>query len=123
MSFHGWEKVNLEQALDLLKNVQELFTDEKKWIYWPIAQNDKSIEVQSIDPSATQFCLMGALESITQKKYEQPLASYIECATFEYLDDLSGNELMKGKFSYKEEVTLIAEAIKELEKDVKTNSK
>ena len=115
--FHEWSSVNPDQALSLLKALQEFFNKEEKWIEWPLAMNDKDIEVKSNDPTATKFSLLGACELITRSAHKQPLADCVDCATREFLDDLSGGELIKGKMSYAQEMELIIEGIKELETD------
>lgn len=117
MSFHGWEQVEAEQVIALLKRLQELFVSEERWMSWPLAENKDSIEVSPSDPTATKFCLMGACQVLSEKAHAKPLSDFVDCATREFLDDLSGNELIKGKYSWAEEMTLIELGLAELIKE------
>ena len=114
--FQNWRDVNKNQVLLILKKLEALFTDRDTWIFWPIAENNRGIEVKPTDPSATKFSLMGASELYTTQIYKKPLADYVDCALREYLNELSGEDLIRSKCGYEEEIMLIRMAIQEVEK-------
>jgi len=115
--FYGWDTVEKEQSLALLKKLEALFSDSEKWIYWPIATTSDDIEVAPTDPKATKFSLMGACELFTKQDYESPQSEFVDCATREYLNSLSNDDILHGKTNYDDEMLLIKMAIGELSKD------
>lgn len=116
--FQGWEKVDKAQVLSLLKQLEELFKEKEKWIDWPLSEDEKGIDIKPDDPKAAKFNLMGASELFTSKEYEKPLCDFIDCATREYLNELSGEDLIHGRLDYEHEMLLLRMAIEELEKNV-----
>jgi len=114
--FHGWKDVDQEQVLHILKKLNALFTNQSRWLFWPLAENDTGNEVKPTDPSATKFSLMGASELFTTQEYEKPLCDFVDCALREYLNDLSGDDIVLGKSNYDIEILVIKMAIEELEK-------
>lgn len=117
MAFHGWEQVERAHALVVLKRLQELFSKQERWIEWPLAEDKDGEEVKPSDPTATKFCLLGACELFAARNHSKPLSDFVECAVYEYLDDLSGGEIIKGKTGYAEEFAMIVMATKELSDD------
>lgn len=113
--FHGWP-IEKSQCLKLLKQLLGLYENKDKWIYWPIAVDDNGIEVKPNNPKAVKYSLIGACELFTAE-YKEPENEFIDCATREFLNDLSNDNLIHGKCDYDEEMDLIKMAIKELEKE------
>lgn len=121
--FYDWKEVEEAHVLHLLIQLQELFSNQENWIYWPKAQDTNGLEVRPTDSKAVKFCLMGACEHFCEKDHAKPLADYIDCATREFLNDLSSNnELLHGKCDYAEEMALISIAIEELSKNEKSTT-
>lgn len=114
--FHNWQDVSKNQVLLILKKLEELFSDKDTWLFWPLAENNMGLEVKPTDPTATKFSLMGASELFTTQLYQKPLADYVDCALREYLNDLSGDDLIRGKCEWKDELLLIKMGVEELSK-------
>lgn len=111
--FHGWEKVDKQQVFLLLQDVRTLFSFPDKWIYWPMAIDGEGLEVDPKSDMACKWSLMGACELLLQS-YTYPLSEFISCAAREYLNDLSNDDLIHGRLSYEEELTLLDLAIHDL---------
>ena len=116
--FHQWRDPEPQHILKLLKQLQSLFSDPNKWISWPLAENYKGEEVKPSDPTAARYCLMGACQLFTETDYTLPLAWFVDCATREYLNDLSGDAIIHNKTTYEDEVRLINEAIEDIQKEI-----
>lgn len=114
--FQDWRDVSDKQVLRILKKLEELFTNEEAWIYWPLAQDKYGNEVKPTDPTAAKFSLMGASELYTTELYNKPLCDFIDCALRDYLNELSGDDLIHGRCDWKDEMLLIKMGIGELEK-------
>ncbi len=117
--FLNWEYVEPSFVLRLLQQLQQFFIDPKCWLYWPLAEDGYGHEISPFNPKAMKFCLQGACDYLCAQEYVQPLADCINCATREYLDELSGSDLIHGKCDYETEMALITMAISELIKDSK----
>lgn len=114
--FFGWEHVERSQVLNLLIQVRDLFTTPAKWLFWPLAANANDKEVDPLSDQATKWSLMGACDKFTSV-YSSPLAGCVSCATREYLNDLTSDDLIHGKLDYQKEIDLLNLAIEELEKE------
>lgn len=114
--FCDWEQVTKDQVLNLLLLLRDFFIDRGVWITWPLAENQKGYEVDPASPEAVRWCLSGASEKITKALYQAPLSGFIDCATKDFLNELSDESLIKGSLSYEDEFALICLAINELEK-------
>lgn len=117
--FLNWEYVEVAHIINLLQQLQQFYIDPNRWCDWPLASDDKGIALSPLDPKATKFCLQGACDYLCAQEYVQPLADCVNCATREYLDELSGSDLIHGKCDYETEMELIAMAISELTKESK----
>lgn len=115
--FLGWEQVTREQVLKNLHSLRELFSIETNWITWPLAENLSGVEADPSSPEAIRWCLAGASEKLTKQSYPAPLSDFIDCATRDYLNDLSDENLIKGNLTYQDEFALICLAIDDLEKE------
>lgn len=116
--FFGWDEVDKSQALDLLKGLKLLFSNPDNWIYFPDAVNSSGLEVAPLSPEAVKWSLMGACDKILVAKYQEPLSSFISCATREYLNSFTDDKLIKGEFSYDDEFALINLVIEKLELEI-----
>lgn len=116
--FHDWESVYKEQVLELLYDLKALFAKPGHWIYWPIAVDKTNLEVKPDSELAVKWSFLGACSKLTLAKYADPQASFINCATRDYLNSLCHEKLVKGLLTYEEEIELIELAILDLE-DVK----
>jgi hypothetical protein len=105
--FNDWRDVSKEQVLEVLAGLKELFADQKKWIEWPEAVDEHGTEVDPLDEKAVAFSLMGASFKLAASKHKTPLANFIDCATRNFLADLSGESSTVIMLSYQEEYTLI----------------
>lgn len=114
--FYGWEKVERSQVLWLLIKVRLLFCIPTNWIFWPIAVDSNGNEIDPRNEYAVKWSLMGACD-LYSDKFEKPLSDFVSCATREYLNDLSEDDLIHGRLSYDEEFALINLAIDDLEKE------
>lgn len=114
--FYDWEKVDKNQVMILLRELKELFASPRHWIYCPKAINISQIETSPLSSEAISWSLLGACDMLTAKHYEEPLASFVGCATRDYLNDLSDEKLIHGALGYEDEVALIDFAIEYLDK-------
>lgn len=115
--FYGWESVQKEQVQLLLSQLIELFSSPDNWIFWPIATNADGFEVEPTSKDAVKWSLMGACEFFTSQHYPEPMSGIISSATREYLNDLSGDDLIHGLLSYEKEMSLLLEAVKDLKEE------
>lgn len=115
--FLGWEQVTREQVITNLRSLKDLFSIESNWITWPEAENASGKETNPSSPDAVRWCLSGASEKITRLSFPIPLCDFIDCATREYINDLSDETFIKGILSYQDEFALICLALDELEKE------
>lgn len=118
--FMQWEYVEKTQVLKLLVQLRDFYADENNWIFWPLATDGYGVEVKPTDPKASKWALMGACDLLLDRDYVQPLADCINCATREYLNELSNDDLLHGKCQWKDEFALINKGIEELGNDVKS---
>ena len=118
--FYNWRDVNREDVVYLLEKLKSFFADESNWVFWPIAVDDNNIEVDPMVPNARRWSLMGASQKFSTEKFGLPLANYVDCATRDFLNDLSDDLLIKG-LSYQDEYALICLGHEFLLKEAKTN--
>ncbi len=114
--FLDWKDVEQSHVVGLLSLLQELFSDEEKWVDWPIAVDSHGLEVSPLDTTATRWSMIGATEKLAGLLCEKPLCDFVAVATREYLNDLSDDKLIKGSTSYEDEITLIQLALEDLTK-------
>lgn len=105
--FRDWKNVDEQQVLYVLLGLKNLFADKTKWVDWPIACNIAGMAVDPCDSSAISWSLMGASIKIATEKYNHPLSNYIDCATREFLLDLSDDNLIGKLIPYDDEYALI----------------
>lgn len=114
--FLDWKDIEKEQVLLLLKEVHGLFSNQANWIDWPIAVDSRSLEVSPDSDKAARWSLMGATEKFAGLRYPKPFCDFLAVASREFLNDLSDDKLIRGEFSYEDEVSIIELGIEELEK-------
>lgn len=105
--FYGWEKVDKNDVANLLQGLKQLFISPDTWNYWPAAIDSLENEVSPLSADAMKWSLLGACELLCHQKYDEPMASFVSCATREYLNDISDEKLIHGGFNYEDEVALI----------------
>lgn len=108
--FHHWRDVEQEQVYYVLGQLKDLFSDQKKWIDWPIALDEHNTDVAPTDKSAVKWCLMGASIKFAKEQYGEPLCYFIDCATRNYIEDLSGENIIGKMIPYDKEYELITTA-------------
>ncbi len=112
--FGDWKSVEPEFVITLLKSVKLLFSTPDTWVDWPIAVDDRGFEVEPSSPKAERWSLIGATEMLAALDHAKPLCDYVAVATREYLNELSDEKLIKGNFSYEDEVAIVELALEEL---------
>lgn len=115
--FYSWRDVEKEHVIYVLEKVKKLFSDQSNWIDWPVAINAAETNIDPCSPDAKKWNLMGALVKFGVEKYSQPLADYIDCATREFLNDLSDESLIKGNLNYEDEYALICLGLEYISKE------
>lgn len=112
--FLDWKDVEKEHVLYLLTEVRQLFSNQEKWIDYPSSVDLLGQTVNPDSEKAVKWNLLGATELLSSQKYNKPLCDFIAVATREYLNFLSDDKLIKGTFSYDDELALIDLGIEEL---------
>jgi hypothetical protein len=115
--FHGWQYVEQEQVLWLLRELKDFFADPSKWVYHPQAVDQFGLETNPIALAASKWSLMGAGQKLAEEKYGAELARYIDCAAREYLNDLVDGKLIKG-MTYDDEYALLCLGLEQLEREI-----
>lgn len=116
--FYNWEKVEREQVLTVLRSLKALFSDPLNWIYWPTAVDSNDLPVEPTNDQAIKWSLMGATDMLSHLHYDKSIAQFIDCAAREYLNDISDDELIHGRLSYLEEISLIDLGIEDLTNEI-----
>lgn len=112
-----WVYVDKEHVLKVVENVYQLFQSKSNWIDYPIAANDLLQEMGCLDPNATKWNLLGAIDKESHKLYPE-LAQYVACATRDFLNTCyKDNLLWKSYPSYSEEIKVLKNALKKLIKN------
>jgi hypothetical protein len=115
MAFFGWNDIYPSQVLILLKRTRELFVRPERWIYFPFALDANGNEVIPTDAAAVQWALTGALDKFAQGS---PAPDFLSCAARDFLNDISGGQLVRGKLTYEDELILLDLAIEHLTKEL-----
>jgi hypothetical protein len=113
MPFFDWRDVEPPQVLELLKQVRQFFNTPECWVYFPFAVNASGKEVAPIDPLAIKWSLSGALDKFA---HGLPHADFLVCAARDFLNDISGGQLFRGKLGYDDELILLDLGIEHLSK-------
>lgn len=117
--FQSWKNVEEQQVLYVIKNLKTLFADKNTWIDWPIAVDLNGNEVSPLSLKATKWSLIGASTKIAAEKYNPPLSDYVDCATREFLLDLSDDNSIGKLVPYDDEYALICLGYEYLTKENK----
>ena len=82
--------------LSEIKNLQELFEDEKRWTQFAEARDQGGGSVGADSPDAVSFCLYGAVQRIYQKKDRDEvfnkLTQITHCSVIYFNDSLGYKE-------------------------------
>jgi hypothetical protein len=114
--FLDWQDVNAVDVQKILKAVKNHLSNQNVWIDYGIAFNKIGMPVLSNDSSAVKFSLIGCIEYHSAILYDKPLSDFIDCATRDFLSDLSDHKVWKEFMSYYDEISLLKLAIQEIKK-------
>lgn len=92
-----------------LKELLRLFSNKKRWTNGPLAKDSKGEAVNTDDPRACKFCLMGGARVITGDFRLSPLYDVLNAHTSGGKDIVAVNE---GPDGYRRVVATIKRAIK-----------
>ncbi len=112
--FQEWKDVDEEQVLFVLKEIHTLFSNPNNWIEWPLAINEKGIEVLPSSADAKKWSLMGASIKYASSNYPSPLSDYIDCALRDFLNEISDDARLKSFLSYDDEFAIISLGLEKL---------
>ena len=116
--FLDWKDVDTEDVLLTLISCKEHLENQSVWIDYGLAFNKFELPVPSNSKDAVKFSLMGSIEKSAQTLWDKPKSNYVDCATREYLMNLSDSLIWKSTFSYDYELKLIEDAIESLTNEV-----
>jgi hypothetical protein len=114
--FLDWQHVNAADVQKILKAVKNHLSNKNTWTDYGIAFNKNGTPVLSNDKNAVIFSLMGCIEYHSRRLYAKPLSDFVDCATRDFLSNLSDHKAWKEFMSYYDELSLLRLAINEIQK-------
>ena len=114
--FLDWQDVNAADVNKILKAVKNHLSNENAWTDYGIAFNKIGMPVLSNDTNAVRFSLIGCIEYHSSRLYDKPLSDFVDCATREFLSNLSDHKAWKEFMSHYEELSLLRLALDEIKK-------